>query len=150
MKKIVLSMIVLVFSLTLLACGKDSDDAESIDFEFHVFRNSGVETHGDPTRIMNPIKLGDYITEHGISGGEFYDFVSKHYTTDFFIENYIVFVTVVGSAGESFVVENVKSNGNIYITRRQAIFPNIEIYVIIIELPKTFVPTTFNVKLNIV
>ena len=32
MKKIVLSMIVIVFSLTLLACGKDSDDVESIDF----------------------------------------------------------------------------------------------------------------------
>ena len=148
LKSISLFSMLLVVSLVLVACGGNGGNASNVDFEFHAFRNSGVEDAGDIARIMNATELASYLSKHDISDGDFYDFIAEHYTIDFFAQNYIVFASLAGGGGDTFVVENVKSNGNIYVNQSPGILTNVETWVVVIELPRTVDPTTFNIELN--
>ena len=137
----------IVFVAMLVGCGNGKDTSD-VDFEFHTFRNEGVGEAREITRLMNLSELNYYLYEHDINDGEFYEFLTEHYTADFFALNYIVFITLPGGGADSFVVASVKSNGNIHISQKIGILANVESWKVVIELPITFAPATFQIELN--
>ena len=149
-KLLALVGMILMATIVLVACGGNGNGgtASNVDFEFHTFRDAGMEDDEEITRLTNLTELEYYLSAHGITGGEFYNFVTMHYTGDFFANYHVVFATLAGGGGDTFVVENVKSNGDIYVNQTVGILTNVEVFVVIVELPRTVEPTTFNIRLS--
>jgi len=137
---------ILVSSVLLLAC--KTDGTRNLEFESHVFRNVGVGDHKHIAKFMDLKELQYYLDEHGIYKGEFYEFLTKYYTNDFFAQNYILFLTITGSGADSFIIEKITSNGYIHITKSSGVLTNIESWKIIIELSRITASTAFQIKLN--
>jgi|GEM_PF-2282391 len=153
MRKLRLCTAIVLTSLlfvVLVACGEsNNDDVGNIDFEFHVFSNTGFNDEiGNPEIWMSLTELETHIDEQEINDDAFSRFVSERHTADFLMKNQVVFMTISGGGGDSFVVENIEDNGNINVTQNVGLLLNVEAWVIVIELPKTVNISTFSIVLN--
>ena len=97
---------------------------------------------------MNLMELENYIYKQGVVGSDFQSFIAERYTANFFAQNYILLISLIGGGGDSFVVENIEDSGNIHIAQTRGNLTDIAHWVIVIELPKTVNISNFNIELR--